>query len=232
MNRRLTFIQGILSIAVASGLWTQACAAPNRPTVKRLPPPPDYFPLSKDYWWKYQTTATTGDSAFQTKVVSVEKRPDGTYVYDLHTQPDAATTSTAGAPGFDEWYVKPKGWVVVEKFAFNGQPNNYDPPRKYLANPLKVDIAWEWEGTKSLNTKSKENSKVDAVEDVEVPAGKFKAMKVTTDIVQGGMPVTKTYWYAPWIGLVQSKTDSGGVISTTQLTDYSFKKPEKDKLVQ
>jgi hypothetical protein len=57
-----------------------------------------------------------------------------------------------------------------------------------------------------------------------VPAGKFQAMKVVTKVVQGGTPVTKTYWYANWIGLVKSMTDTGSVQSTTELMDYSFKR--------
>jgi hypothetical protein len=36
---------------------------------------------------------------------------------------------------------------------------------------------------------------------------------------------SKTYWYANWIGLVKSTTESGTVKSTTELVDYSFKKP-------
>jgi len=52
---------------------------------------------------------------------------------------------------------------------------------------------------------------------VSVAAGKFEAMKVITKVVQGGAPVTKTYWYAPGVGLVKSMTDTGSVKSTTEL---------------
>jgi len=38
-----------------------------------------------------------------------------------------------------------------------------------------------------------------------------------TKVVQGGAPVTKTYWYAPGVGLVKSMTDTGSVKSTTEL---------------
>ena len=54
--------------------------------------------------------------------------------------------------------------------------------------------------------------------------GKFEAMKVMTKVVQGGAPVTKTYWYAPGVGLVKSMTDTGSVKSTTELLEYSAQK--------
>jgi hypothetical protein len=59
---------------------------------------------------------------------------------------------------------------------------------------------------------------------VPVQTGEFQAMKVETKIIQGGTPVTKTYWFANWIGMVKSMTDTGSVKSTTELLDYSFKK--------
>ena len=60
---------------------------------------------------------------------------------------------------------------------------------------------------------------------VEVPAGKFQAMKVETKVIQAGTPVTKTYWYANWVGLVKSTIESPSFKSTGELLDYSFKKP-------
>jgi hypothetical protein len=48
-------------------------------------------------------------------------------------------------------------------------------------------------------------------------------MKVKTTVIQGGAPVTKTYWYAPGVGLVKSMTDTGSVKSNTELLEYSVK---------
>jgi hypothetical protein len=49
-------------------------------------------------------------------------------------------------------------------------------------------------------------------------------MKVESKVNQGGTAMTKTYWYANWVGLVKSMTDTGAVKSTSVLVDYSFKK--------
>src|ERR1700679_666867 len=95
---------GLPSLVICGLLLLPAYSA-NKTVVKTVkpPPPPDYFPLGKDYWWQYQTSASTGDSEFELKVVNIEKKPDETYVYQIHTQPKSA--SSMGAGGFDEWYV-------------------------------------------------------------------------------------------------------------------------------
>src|SRR4029079_12800427 len=95
----------------------------------------------------------------------------------------------------------------------------------YLKNPLAVaGGTWSWKGKGNGGLDVDESSTVAGSELVTVPAGKFPAMKVVTKVVQGGTTVTKTYWYANWIGLVKSMTDTGSVQSTTELVDYSFKK--------
>jgi hypothetical protein len=94
-----------------------------------------------------------------------------------------------------------------------------------LKNPLTPGASWEWKGKGMMGVDIEESSRVGGPEMVEVPAGKFQAMKVETRVVQGGTGVQKTYWFANWIGLVKSVTDTGSVVSTTELLDYSFKKP-------
>lgn len=219
--KRIGYLGVLLSILP---FLSQAAIAAPAAHVQE-PPPPDYFPLSKDYWWKYESSATTGKSGYDVKVVDVEKQPDGTVVYDLNT----TLMGPLSKSGFDEWYVKPKGQVKTLRLRtnFDNQMNEYAPVRQYIENPLKVGDTWSWSGRRFKNIDTKETSTVEEVEDVEVPAGKFKAMRVVTKVEQGGSPVTKTYWYAPWVGLVRLKTESGGVVSDTKLLDYSFKPKEK-----
>ena len=47
------------------------------------------------------------------------------------------------------------------------------------------------------------------------------SVHLMTKVVQGGAPVTKTYWYAPGVGMVKSMTDTGAVKSTTELLEHS-----------
>ncbi len=183
-------------------------------------PPPDYFPLRVRDWWKYRSTTADGkQSEFTMKVLSDEKTADGTTLYLVET--------LSTFQPIHDWYSKPARWVLMHRIAY---PKNealkadYQPVKQYLKNPLGAGATWQWKGTGMMGVEIEEANQVSGPETVEVPAGKFQAMKVETKVIQGGMPVTKTYWFANWIGLVKSMTDTGSVKSTTELMDYSFKK--------
>ena len=187
---------------------------------KPQPAPPDYFPLRVGDWWKYRSTTADGkQSEFTIKVLSAEKQADGTNLYLVETL-------TSFQP-INDWYSKPSGWVLMHRIAY---PKNealkadYQPVKQYLKNPLTAGASWSWKGKGMMAVDIEETSQVAGPEAIEVPAGKFQAMKVETKVIQGGTPVTKVYWFANWIGMVKSTTDTGSVKSTTELLDYSFKK--------
>jgi hypothetical protein len=207
----------VLLLAVLACATIAPAFSQQKPKPKE--PPPDYFPLRVNDWWKYKSTATTGTSEFTIKVLNVEKQTDGTTLYEVET--------LAGKFAIHDWYSKPAGWVMAHKqlYVANNNSATFEPVRQFLKNPLGAGATWSWKGKGMMGVAIDETSKVVGAEEVIVPAGKFQAMKVTTSVMQGGAPVTKTYWYANWIGLVKSMTESGTVKSTTELVDYSFKKP-------
>ena len=96
----------------------------------------------------------------------------------------------------------------------------YQPTKQFLKNPLTSGDSWQWKGKGMMNVEIDESNEVSGPDAISVPAGSYKAMKVTTKVVQGGAPVTKTYWYAAGVGLVKSMTDTGAVKSTTELLEY------------
>lgn len=208
-----------LPILCALALALAAASPAIRAQQKPKEPPPDYFPLRVGDWWKYKSTATTGTSEFTTKVLSADKQADGSTWF-------AVETSAGTKPVFREWYSKPQGWVLDHKqlYLANNMESQFDPTRPYLKNPLGAGDTWSYKGKGMMGVGVDEASAVSGPETVVVPAGTFKAVKVSTKVTQGGQPVTKTYWYANWVGLVKSETESGTVHSSTELVDYSFKK--------
>ncbi|HQR37154.1 MAG TPA: hypothetical protein PLF26_02040 [Blastocatellia bacterium] len=194
-----------------SASFAQKSAKP----VKPKEPPPDYFPLRVGDWWSYKSTTADGKvSEFKMSVLSEDT---GVFLVEIQS-----------AWPIQESYSKPAGWVMWhrESYTKNAQMNViFDPPRQYLQNPLATGATWSWKGKGMMAVDIDETSQVEALDVVTVPAGTFKAMRVVSKVLQGGTTVTKTYWYANWIGLVKSMTDTGTVKSTTELVDYSFKKP-------
>jgi hypothetical protein len=197
-------------------LLVLACAAGQ----KQKEPPPDYFPLRVGDSWKYQSTTADGkQSEFTMKVLSDEKQADGSAQYLVEIQ--------STFKPIHEWYSKPTGWVLWHREAYTSNESmkvTFEPVRQYLKNPLTTGASWSWKGKGMMGVDIDESNQVTSAEAVEVPAGKFQAMKVESKVNQGGTPVTKTYWYANWVGLVKSMTDTGSAKSTTVLLDYSFKK--------
>jgi hypothetical protein len=59
---------------------------------------------------------------------------------------------------------------------------------------------------------------------VEVPAGKFKALRVEWKTDENVLALTATRWYAPGVGLVKEVTSSGGAEQTQVLKSFRAEK--------
>ena len=178
----------------------------------------DYFPLHVGDMWQYRsTTADSKQSEFSIKVLNEEKE-NGNTLYLVET--------VSTFQPIHDWYSKPGGWVLMhrQEYVKTGSKAEYQPTKQFLKNPLMSGDSWRWKGKGMMGVEIDESNDVSGPETVSVPAGKFEAMKVTTKVIQGGALVTKTYWYAPSVGLVKSMTDTGSVKSTTELLEYSVKK--------
>ncbi|WP_036535209.1 hypothetical protein [Neosynechococcus sphagnicola] len=198
----------VCCLAIATGVLAQ----------KPQLPPPDYFPLPIAAVWKYKTTSDAGtNTEFTQTVLKTESQPDGTLLYLTQI----SSNSPQQTP-IQTWYSKPPGWVMMHKMSYYLTEGSFQPVRPFLKNPLVPGTTWDWKGTGIVGEDISETSKVIALEDVVVPAGKYQAMKVITNVNQTGSPVTKTYWYANHVGLVKSVTDSNGVQATSQLVSYTF----------
>jgi hypothetical protein len=175
----------------------------------------DYFPLNVGDSWKYRSTTADGkQSDFTIKVLN-EAKENGNTLYLVET--------VSTFQPIHDWYSKPSGWVLMhrQEYVKSGQKAEYQPTKQFLKNPLTSGDSWTWKGKGMMGLDIDESNEVSGPETVTVAAGKFEAMKVTTKVVQGGAPVTKTYWYAPGVGLVKSMTDTGAVKSTTELIEHS-----------
>jgi DUF3108-like len=83
-----------------------------------------------------------------------------------------------------------------------------DPPFCYLKLPAKAGDTWEANGVHQGKTFLRGTRTVAGVEDVEVPAGKFKCVRVEwTCTLNAGRKYTVTVWYAPGVGEVKSAMD-------------------------
>jgi hypothetical protein len=178
----------------------------------------DYFPLRVGDTWTYRNSEEGG---YTWKVLSEEPHDGGPVRYVVELLSGVKINNV---------FSKENGWVLFHRESYpehEGLQATYDPPRQYLPNPLTVGQKWEWSGKDPTQVERHETSRVVGVETVTVPVGKFRAMKVVTEISSGGTPMTRTSWYADGVGLVKTTTVGGQIKYGSELTDYSFKKAAK-----
>ena len=133
---------------------------------------------------------TADGSTEHTDTVTAAEEKDGAVV----------VTMKLGAQGrARKVMVSDKGLMVVSD-AFR----DYDPPAAQLKLPAKPGD--EWDSTPpnaKLGDVTGRTNKVIGEEEIEVPAGKFKAIRVDTVISLSGERFTVSQWYAPGVGVVK-----------------------------
>jgi hypothetical protein len=175
----------------------------------------DYFPLQVGYSWTYRNNEEGG---YTLKVLSEEPHEGAATQYSVELLSGVKILKT---------YSKIPGWVLCHAERYpehEGLQATYDPPLQQMPNPLTVGQKWEWHRKDPTQMELREASRVVGIERLSVAAGKFRAVKVVTDVSSGGAPKTRTDWYAAGVGLVKSETQAGQIKYGSELTDYSFKK--------
>lgn len=181
-------------------------------------PVADYFPLRVGDSWTYRSAS--GGTEYSQKVVGEEKQADGTIRYLVEKLAGAKVRTLFSKAG---------GWVLMHSERYpehEGLKAEYEPARQYLKNPLVAGSKWDWKGKDYTNTDLEEDNQVAGPEDVTVPAGKFRAMKVVTKVAGTTTPLTRTSWYADGVGLIKSTTEAGQIKYGWELKNYSFKKKD------
>ena len=201
------------AIALLTSLLTVDAARQKPPQVTA-----DYFPLRVGDSWTYRNSEAGG---YTLKVLSEEPQEGGPARYLVEVRSEVIIQNVFSKAG---------DWVLLHSENYpehEGLKAAYEPPRQYLRNPLVAGQKWEWSGKDPTQVERHETYRVVGLEDITVPAGKFRAMKVVSEISSGPGRMTKTYWYAEGVGLVKTTTEGGQIKYGSELTDYSFKKKPK-----
>jgi hypothetical protein len=211
--KRITTLTAIVLATLALG----SSAVARKPKPAKIEA--DYFPLRVGDSWTYRNSEA---GEYTLKVLSEEPQGGGPARYVVELRSGVIIQNV---------FSKADGWVLFHAENYpehEGLKASYDPPKQYLPNPLVAGQKWEWFGKDPTQMEHHESSRVIGFENVTVAAGKFRAMKVVSEVSGSAIPMTKTNWYADGVGLVKSTTEGGQIKYGSELTDYSFKKkPQK-----
>jgi len=212
--RRQT-LNAVFVFGVAALLFLQGASAAKPKSKPKSKSAADYFPLRVGDTWTYRNSSEGG---YTWKVLSEEPHEGGTVRYVVEFLSGVKINNV---------FSKANGWVLFHQESYpehEGLQATYEPPKQYLPNPMVVGQKWEWSGKDPAQVEQHEKNHVVGIETVTVAAGKFRAMKVVSEITRASVPMIRTSWYADGVGLVKTTTEAGAIKYGSELTDYSFKK--------
>jgi hypothetical protein len=168
----------------------------------------DYFPLKVGSQWDYRVTAD-GEISQMSMVSGKIERIDGLDLTLVNTIQD-------GNIIFAEHMVCNKDGVFRHRIDGEAQAQ----PICVLKGQAQVGDSWQNSDTED-GVEFIIKAKVIALEEVAVPAGKFKALRVEYEVlVEEETVVTMTLWFVANVGMVKQVVDLGGAEFVIELERY------------
>jgi hypothetical protein len=164
--------------------------ADKGPENQRNPDKFNYYPVDVGNTWHYRVTAKGNITNVSTRI-SKHETINGEALARLDTLNVLFTEHLAQTE---------KG---VFRHRLNG--SQVSPPFHLLLYPPNVGAKWQGEFTSELEKgKFGYSGEIQKEEIVEVPAGRFKALRVSIKVDQNGRPMGQfTYWFAKDVGFVK-----------------------------
>jgi hypothetical protein len=177
----------ILALAVAAAL------------LQDPPKPAPFLQLKEGAIWTYVNGASEG----KVKVAGREK------IGDVETF--ILVTEMGGSSTEKEFISVDATGIRMHRLVSDRNVTDFPQPFVRLKLPPAKGDTWEWKGDigKEKATATFTN---DGEEEITVPAGKFKAWKISAVVEIGGVKHVGSNWFAPGVGIVkqQSRFETGG----------------------
>ncbi|HXX92507.1 MAG TPA: hypothetical protein VEN81_02675 [Planctomycetota bacterium] len=161
-----------------------------------------YFPLGKGHKWVYKTDYDE-DTLIVHEVTASEKVGDAEcLVVETRSINEKESRNRLLRK---EWLGVSDEGIRIHKIQRGRTEMDIETPFFKLKRDLRKDDEWEGEA-KAEENPAKHHYRVETEEEVEVPAGKFKAIKVMVKVESGSRHVAEGYeWYAKGVGMVKSE---------------------------
>jgi hypothetical protein len=184
--------------------------APSAPKLKDGEKTNLYFPTTVGTRRVIEMTMG-GRSTETTEVVTAVEEKDGMTVVSVGRELDKRVVP------FFQYGVSDKGLFRVTLY-------EGDRPRKSAACLLRLPATpgdtWEEESPARAISKTKYTTGKE--EELEVPAGKFRAVRVeVVTKLTADRTLHQTFWYAPGVGSVEIVTNDGGIDRVTVLKSFT-----------
>ncbi len=173
--------------------------------------PTSLVPIGKAAEWSYQC----GDRGEDRRVTSSSMSADYLPVFEIST----------GSGSREAWKYATDGVYLVELIR-GGERLKLEPPVRLAKLPLLGDDSWDYEGQLVQPGGRSQPWKLSfrtALDVAEVPAGKFRCVKVVIGGTRAGDPFHEELWYAPGAGIVRRISGPPDKLEDWKLTRYAIK---------
>lgn len=172
-------------------------------------PGSDYYPKTPGTQWTYKARVNDQTLTMINKVTKIE---------NINGIEMSRVETSAG----DNMVLANEHISINEKGIYRNRINGSepDPAVCILRFPIKAGDAWEINS--KVGNETIEGTYKTSNEDVTVPAGKYKTIKVVSeaDVKPSGQKIFNTVWMAEGIGIVKQFTDLGPVQITLELEKF------------
>jgi hypothetical protein len=199
-----TMLFRILPFCVIVGFAMPAGSAPRL----KEAPVPVYYPATVGDRWVMETKSAADAmevSATITEMVTAVEKKDGAVIVTVCREVDGKLQETKS-----QMKITDQGLFRISTYG-----TVYAEPYLVLKTPLKIGEAWTAEVSKGSTFKYK----VTKEEEIEVPAGKFKTLRLEVDLGSAGN-ARASIWYAPRVGVVKQEYKSDIVNYVKTLKEF------------
>ncbi len=170
------------------------------------PSGPEYYPLKEGHRWTYIVSRVDGKGKKFTQEVTVpgkDKYKGKEYIILQQKDKRGKVRSFCIKDNTGVYWKRLSG---TSKFLVGGS-SVFTKPIPILQFPLTVGTKWDWEGTLKVplfvDKKIKMRCRVVAEEEIKVPAGTFRCLKIHIHQLRNKEVSDEYGWYAPGIGQIK-----------------------------
>lgn len=170
----------------------------------------NYYPLEAGNSWTFRVEVNGNQVTATSRIAKIEK------INDISMGRLEATVNDK-IVATEHLQQNDKG---VFRHRFNGL--EVEPPLELLRYPVKAGE--KWAGELKVGADTGKFSAVTGEENVEVPAGKYKTVRVAIQLIEKGKTIDTTYWFARDVGIVKQTVVTEGLNLVMELDRFDRKK--------
>ena len=205
MIRHIWLFTAFALAALVAPSFTSAGGDKKEPVVKT----PNYYPLQVGNRWDYDLTAN-GNTVPMSTTIARSETIDGVPLAVLEMSMQGKMVASEHLRQTDKGLVRYRSGQFVPT-----------PPFVMVKYPIKSGD--KWDGSFKVGEAKANYSSEAEEETIEVPAGKYKTMRVAIKIEENGNVVKTTYWFAENVGFVKQTIEAANVDVVVELRKFEPK---------